>query len=163
MAESAPFIPFRFRVALFGTDGGETGGTVLCGGAFSDVGGIEATMTPRTIREGGRNYGAAQRIGPTAFGTLTLKRGVTSLDHLWVWFDLVTRRGNYAHRMTGRIEVMDQLEGSAPRTMMAWRIANAMPVRFKAPDLSAISSQVAVEELYLVHEGLEADPRAREG
>ncbi|MBK1657106.1 phage tail protein [Paracraurococcus ruber] len=166
MPETAPFIPFRFQVALFpgqGAGGQSMPASLLCAGAFSDVGGLEATMTPRTIKEGGRNWGAIQRAGNTAFGTLVLKRGVTSVDHLWVWFDVVARRANYALRMTGRIDVVDAVENGRPRTLMRWWVENAMPIRFKAPDLSATASQVAVEELQLVHEGLTAEPRPAEG
>jgi len=35
-----------------------------------------------------------------------------------------------------------------------WRLRNAMPVKFRAGDLNAKGSDVAVEELHLVHEGL---------
>jgi phage tail-like protein len=40
---------------------------------------------------------------------------------------------------------------------MTWRLSNALPVKFKGPDLSATASQVAIEELHLVHEGLELE------
>jgi hypothetical protein len=60
------FIPFRFKVTLYSADKAdgataadtpsaarqESGG-ILCGGMFSEVSGLEATMAPRTIAEGG--------------------------------------------------------------------------------------------------------------
>ena len=41
--------------------------------------------------------------------------------------------------------------------LLRWRITNALPTRFKGPDLSSTADQVAIEELQLVHEGLELE------
>ena len=38
---------------------------------------------------------------------------------------------------------------------MTWKLVGVLPTKFKGPDLSATSNQVAIEELHLVHEGLE--------
>jgi phage tail-like protein len=140
------FVAYRFRVSL--TDGAN----VLCRGAFSEVSGLEATMKPKTFHEGGRNWGEIQLSGPTSFGPVTLKRGITEIADLWSWFDATTRQANYALRYTGRIEVMDP--DSPDKPALIWTLANALPTKFKGPDLSSTASQVAVEELQLVHEGL---------
>ena len=80
MADSAgEFIPFRFRVALYDGEGGR----LLCRGAFSEVSGLEATMAPKTLREGGRNWGEVQLAGPTSFAPVILKRGITEVADLW--------------------------------------------------------------------------------
>jgi phage tail-like protein len=152
MGEGRTFIPFRFRVSLFAV-GGSAGASkeLLCGGSFSEVSGLEATMAPKKIIEGGRNWGEIQRAGPTSFSTVTLKRGVTSLDHLYAWFDAVTRQSNYGYRMEGQIDVTGGGKGGVELT---WHLSNVMPIKFKGPDLSAVSTQVAVEEIQLVHEGL---------
>ena len=168
------FIPFRFKVTLYSADKAdgataadtpsaarqESGG-VLCGGMFSEVSGLEASMAPRTIAEGGRNWGELQRSGPTTFATVVLKRGVTTVNDLWSWFDGVTRGANYGYRLRGEIAVLgNPAPGQAsagPVAVMTWRLSNALPVKFKGPDLSASASQVAIEELHLVHEGLELE------
>lgn len=150
---SDPFVAFRFKVSLYAdgaTAGGDLPGGPLCSGEFSDAAGLEATMTPRTIREGGRNAGAIQRIGPTAFGTMTLKRGVTDAGDLWTWFDLVSGRERFGLRLQGQIDVQD---GSGT-TRTSWRLLNVLPIKFKAPDLAGTASQVAVEEVQLVFEDL---------
>jgi phage tail-like protein len=146
----AEFIAFRFRVALHD---GQSGG-VLCSGAFSEVSGLELSMTPKTLKEGGRNWGDVQLAGPTTFTPVVLKRGITALGDLWQWFDVVARQANYALRLDGTIDVMhpEQKPGDTP--LLRWHLSNALPVKFKGPDLSAIASQVAIEELHLVHEGL---------
>jgi len=149
------FVPFRFTVQL-----ADEGGKVICGGSFSEATGLEATMTPRTIREGGRNWGAVQRAGPVAFGTVILKRGMTGSDDLSKWFDLTTRLAGYGTRLSGTIEVVDRAafntatKAATRHVLLTWNLHNALPVKFKGADLNSTASQVAVEEVHLVHEGL---------
>lgn len=144
----AEFIPYRFRVILQSAEGRQ-----LCQGAFSEVTGLEASMGQKTYREGGRNWGEVQLSGPTTFPPVILKRGVTEIADLWNWFDATTRQANYGLRYTGTIEVFNPDQPDRPA--LVWTLTNALPTKFKGPDLSATSNQVAVEELQLVHEGLE--------
>lgn len=159
MADAVPlreFIPFRFVVSLF-PEGGSAD-NALCAGAFSEVSGFEFTMTPKNIQEGGRNWGEVQLAGNTKFAPITLKRGITSLADLYHWFDVTSRQANYALRLSGQIDVYDRSfdsSGGPAKPALRWTLVRAMAVKFKGPDLSATSSQIAVEELQLVHEGLE--------
>ena len=78
---TCPLHVFRFQVDFLedALDGSAAGNDVaLCSGAFSECTGLEATMEPKVIKEGGRNYGAAQRGGPVTFATVVLKRGMTT-------------------------------------------------------------------------------------
>ncbi len=148
----APLHVFHFRVdfaedPLIGGGGGTP--VVLCSGAFSECSGLEATMEPKVIKEGGRNYGAVQRAGPVTFATVILKRGMTTTRHLWAWFKLVSQ-GGYAHRLSATIQMLDPDEN----TIMSWKLEKAMPIKFKAADLNAKGTEIGVEELHLVHEGL---------
>ncbi len=157
MADAATddlFIAFRFHVKLFAQDGD---GPVLCQGAFSEVSGLEATMAPKALKEGGRNWGEVQLAGPTTFAPVVLKRGITAIADLWNWFDASTRGADYALRYSAVIEVFRPQQPDAPA--LVWRLAQALPTRFKGPDLSATASQVAIEELHLVHEGLVLERR----
>ena len=144
---------FRFQVdfkeQMLGneTEGGEV---LLCSGAFSECSGLEATMEPKIIKEGGRNWGSAQRMGPVSFGTVVLKRGLTRTHDLWTWFSLVGK-GAYAQRLNVSITMFDQ----AGNGVLSWTLKRAMPTKFKAPDLNSPSKEVAIEELHLVHEGLD--------
>ncbi|MGF6743919.1 phage tail protein [Paraburkholderia atlantica] len=129
-------------------------------GAFSEVTGLEATMEPKTIRDGGRNYGVLQRVGPVTFSTVILKRGVIEARHLWAWWALFTgadlsANGNW--QATSRCDVtIALLRGRTP--VVAWTLENAMPTRYRAGDLNARTGEIAIEELHLVHEGLHAEP-----
>jgi phage tail-like protein len=121
----------------------------LCSGAFSECSGLEATMEPKVIKEGGRNYGPNQRPGPVTFGTVVLKRGMTATRDLWKWFHIIAN-GGYAHRLTATLTVRDH----AGRDILAMTLERALPIKFKAADLNARGTEVAVEEIHLAHEGL---------
>jgi phage tail-like protein len=43
------------------------------------------------------------------------------------------------------------IDGSA---VLAWQLDRAMPVKYKFADLNAKNSEIGIEELHLVHEGL---------
>ncbi|MGE0348865.1 phage tail protein [Hydrogenophaga sp.] len=146
-----PLVPFRFHVRFRqSSDGAQQGDeVVICSGAFAECSGLEATMEPKQIRAGGMNYGAAQRAGPVSFATVVLKRGMTRTRHLWKWFEMVSG-GAYATRVDVEIDV----HNAAGETVLTWGLAQCLPVKFKAADLNAKGTEVAVEELHLVHEGL---------
>ena len=148
----APLHVFRFRVDFVEDPlGGDGGGApvVLCSGAFAECSGLEAMMEPKVIKEGGRNYGAVQRAGPVTFATVILKRGMTTTRHLWTWFELVSG-GGYAHRLSATVRLLNPEE----KTILTWKLEKAMPIKFKAADLNAKGTEVGVEELHFVHEGI---------
>jgi phage tail-like protein len=161
-ARAAPVGVFNFHVA-FSRDPVDTGSSgaagnsapgggevALCQGAFSELSGLEATMEPRSVREGGRNWGSHQRPGQVSFATVVLKRGITASRDLWWWFELLGQ-GGFSTRLKADIE----LRNVAGERVMAWTLRRAMPVKFKTADLNARGSEVGIEELHIVHEGLE--------
>jgi len=148
---SAPLHAFRFK--LYFTDTSLSSPSYaaqdLCDGAFSECTGLEATMEPKVIKEGGRNYGAAQRAGPVTFATVVLKRGISPTRALFTWFnDFAT--GGFASRLDVRIDLHDTAGALAFR----WVLQSAMPIKYKAADFNAKASDVGIEELHLAHEGL---------
>lgn len=158
-----PLFGFRFRVAFVkepiaqrGGGTGEGAEEPLAQGAFAEVTGLEAAMEPKAIREGGMNLGAHQRAGAVSFATVVLKRGITRSRDLWAWWSLFSGTGGtrpdgaFAHRLTVRITVLD-IDGTP---LMVWKLARAMPIKFKAADLNARAAEVGIEEVHLVHEGL---------
>lgn len=143
-------------------------------GGFSEISGLEASMEHKVIKEGGRNYGTIMRAGQTTFGTVILKRGIVSSRHLWVWWsyfagadganDAVPTSSNRCDLLIGLTrrtlsspEQRSQPQPSFSDHHVAWRLRNVMPVKFKIGDFNAKGSDVAVEELHVVHEGLEMD------
>ena len=152
----AEFIPFRFEVSLYE----QSAENILCSGYFSEVSGLEITMEPRAIAVGGQNWGEVQRVGLIKFSPIVLRRGVTNINDLWAWFDATTRGSNYGYRLHGEIKVYDGfINGEKFEPVLTWKLEKVLPTRFKGPDLSSTSSQVAIEELTLVHEGLTLERR----
>lgn len=156
-----PLSVFNFDVTFneVKTDGTPVGDKIdLCRAAFSEITGLEATMEPKVIKEGGRNFGVIQRVGPATFGTVVLKRGISNIKHLWSWFELVAG-GSYAKRMTATITLYGPeegpLENPARVPIYQWRLLRAMPTKFKTADFNATSTSVGIEELHLAHEGME--------
>ena len=145
------FIPFRFQVTLFES---EQVSNLLCQGSFSEIFGLEANMTPKTYQEGGRNWGEVQLCGHTTFPPVILRRGITTVEDLWSWLEVTSRGANYGLRYNGVIDVFHPARELGDAPILRWHLSKALPTRFKGPDLSATASQVAIEELHLVHEGL---------
>lgn len=119
----------------------------LCEGRFSEVSGLEATMEPKAIREGGRNYGEIQRVGLVKYSTVILKRGVTRAPDLFTWFDLVAK-GASAVRLRAKLKQLDY--GGAE--ILRYTMDNALPIKFRAATFAAAGTDVGVEELHFVHE-----------
>jgi phage tail-like protein len=147
-----PLHVFKFEVDFF-TDSLSNDASheqfPVCSGAFAECTGLEATMEPKVIKEGGRNYGAAQRAGGTTFATVVLKRGTSTNQNMYQIFNSVST-GTFAPRMQVTINVFD-VDGSA---VLAWQLDKAMPVKYKFSDLNAKNGEIGIEELHLVHEGL---------
>jgi phage tail-like protein len=150
--DPTPVGSFRFELTFMEgnlTQGGSTE-RVVAGGAFSECTGLEGSMEPKVIREGGLNYGVHQRAGPVTFATVILRRGITANSDLWKWFALTTQGGGFAYRMNLTIRHLG-LDGVPVRS---WQLMRAMPVKLKSADLNAKGTDIAIEELHLVHEGL---------
>jgi phage tail-like protein len=151
-ATLTPLHIFRFHVDFFTdslSDDGSHDQFQVCSGAFAECTGLEATMEPKVIKEGGRNYGAAQRAGNTAFATVVLKRGISTNQNLYQIFNSIST-GTFAPRMQVTINLFD-IDGSA---VLAWQLNRAMPIKYKFADLNARNYEVGIEELHLAHEGL---------
>lgn len=134
-------------------------------GAFSEVSGLEASMEHKALRQGGVNYGTRMLVGPVSFGTVILKRGIARSQTLWRWWSMFAGAdkvsdgrpitANRSDIMIGLIAQDGDPDAPHRSVAMGWNLRNAMPVKFRVADLNAKGSDVAVEELHLVHEGLD--------
>ncbi len=144
----APLHVFRFELSFRRVAGNDVAEQV-CGGAFSECTGLEATMEPKVVKVGGSNYGPKQLPGPVTFATVILKRGMTSNRDMFTWFQLIAG-GAFANRLSAEIEMRD----ANGDTVVTWGLDRCLPVKFKAADLNAKGGDVGIEELHLAHEGL---------
>ena len=74
---------------------------------------------------------------------------MTKTRDLYKWFEMVGN-GSYAYRLAATITMFD----TTGKGILSWKLQKALPVKFKAADLSAKNSEIGVEELHLAHEGL---------
>ncbi len=148
-----PFTTFNFLVEIEVDN--DSVSNPLCSMLFSDVDGLEMNLEPKTIREGGRNYGPVHMAGGVGYGQLSLKRGMTAnFDH-WNWFEAVVSPGNGGLRGTADIVML-----AADGTQQAhFRLTGCLPIKLKAPGLNARDGQIAIEEMTILYESMRLMPQ----
>jgi phage tail-like protein len=142
-----PFTAFRFAVEINVEGVSEK----ICGGYFSECDGLEMTMEVKTIREGGNNGKQIRLSGPTSYGQLTLKRGMTDDFDLWSWFDESAR--NPALRADAEV-IIFTADRAARDESARFKLKRCVPTKLKAPGLNARDGLIAIEELQLAYESL---------
>lgn len=142
---SALFTTFNFEVSILLGEGGDP----LCQAAFAECDGLEMAAEIHTIREGGNNHGPIHLAGPVSYGTLSLKRGMTSTTDLWDWFELVNTDGERHRRATAEVSMLGS-DRSGP--LVTFALSGCLPVRIKAPALAGMDGAVAIEELDVAYE-----------
>lgn len=137
-----PEVVFHFSVE-FG-DGGQA--------QFSEVSGIEAETEVIEYRSG-RNpeYSTVKIPGMTKFGNVTLKRGISVNNDLFEWYQKTVSR------QVERRDIIIKLLDPNHEAAVIYKIRNAWPCKYVGPLLSAQSSEIAIEELVLAHEGLSVE------
>ena len=116
---------------------------------FSECSGLDATVEPFEIREGGVNDHTWKFPTRATHGNVTLKHGVIYLyDDLWTWhYDFVKGKGK---RKDGIISLLDEQK----RPAKVWKFAKGLPIKWIGPAMNASQSAVAIESLEIAHEGL---------
>lgn len=135
-----PYRSFWFRVNL------QFDSVIVAG--FSEVSGLEVSMEPETVSEGGLN--TATRKLPKRYDhpNLVLKRGLTDDQHLFKWLDRA--KHGQVERKSGEVVLLDS-QGSQS---WGWAFKDAYPVKWTGPTLTADQGNVAIETLELAHRGL---------
>ena len=115
-------------------------------GTFASIRGLEAQVDILEYREGGINDLVHRLPGQLRYPNLVLGGGVTSRA-VEEWF-AQTRLGADRHALT--VTFLD----SAGTAVRAWSFAEAFPVRWTGPVLTASGGAVAGEELEVAHGGM---------
>lgn len=134
-----PYPEHNFRV--------EIEGLTLAG--FMECTGLESETEVIEYREGDWFRGIRKLPGLTRFGNISLKRGVTKSTELYEWRKSIIR--GEIQGKTGNISLLD--EKGEP--VAVWVFFDGWPCRLSGPDLNALESGVAIEELVICHQGLE--------
>lgn len=153
MADIArPFPSFNFDVQI---EVPGLGGTALCEGQFSECDGLEMNMEVKTIREGGNNTAQIRLIGPVTYGTLTLKRGMTSRSFdLWDWFEAQQHATPRELRTDFRGSVTIVQKGADRSENARYVLRKCLLTKLKAPPMNAKDGLVAIEEIQLTYQSL---------
>lgn len=141
-----PFTAFSFSVDIYIEDAASP----LVQGAFAECDGLEMTQEIKTIREGGAADRQIRLNGMSAFGTLTLRRGMTGDFGLWKWFESSIADP----RLRASVEVV-LLEANGVTKRAGFELSRCVPVKIKAPQLNAKDGGIAVEELQIAYESLQ--------
>jgi phage tail-like protein len=143
-----PFTAFRFAVDISVPD---LSPDPLCHAAFAECDGLEMTMDIKTIREGGNNAAQVRLFGAVNYGTLALKRGMTTSFDLWNWFESLYEPG----KPTARGEVtVTSFAADGATEQVKFFLERCLPLKLKAPVLNAKDGAVAIEELQIAYEWL---------
>jgi phage tail-like protein len=122
-------------------------------GVFREVSGL-SSETEVTEERGVDDQGRPvfRKVpGATKWGDITLKRGITDNLDLWKWRQQVEEEGPEGARLDGTIELLD---GSG-QPITTYKFRQGWPIKYQGPDLSAGSTEVAIETIEITHEGLE--------
>jgi phage tail-like protein len=153
-----PFTAFRFDVQLMVRDPQSVGlKSPMCEAKFSDCDGLEMSMEPKTVREGGNNLEQIHLPGPVSYGQLTLKRGMTSNLDLWMWFTaaaggLNPNQSGNKRGLTALGQVTMYDSGGHPK--LRFTLTGCLPVKIKGAALSGKDGQVAIEEAQIAYRSL---------
>ena len=136
-----PFRAFNFQLEIDN----------IARGAFSECSGLTAEGDAVDYREGtDLQPNVRKLVGLRKYSNITLKRGLMGSDDLFQWMKGVRDGQPEPRQIT--ITLLDE----ARRIVATWRIRNAQPKKWTGPTLAAKGGgEVAMEELSLVHEGIE--------
>lgn len=121
-------------------------------GYFSEIDGIGSEteiIEHKTLDKNGVEV--IQKIpGRLKWNDVTLKRGITNSLAIYEWRTLVELGKMKDARLNCTIKMKDRDYSDAAE----WTFDNAWPSKVSGPNLRADSTEVGVEELTLVHEGM---------
>lgn len=131
---------FHFRVDWY--DGSE----MQC----SEVSGLDVELDEIEYRYGSSaEFSVTKMSGLRKSSNITIKKGVFKQDNRFFdWLNMVQM--NIPERGPVTIHLLDETQ----TTVMSWTLNNAWPKKVSSPDFSADASEVAIEEIEIVHEGV---------
>jgi phage tail-like protein len=144
-----PYAAFNFLVSLGGAQGDGGEGTIV--GGFSDASGFGLDVNYSEYRNGNEKFNTTRKVPNThKLDDVTLKRGLVGSTDLFDWVKTV--RDGTADPRNVTITLLDE----ARNAVATWRLRRAQPKKWVGPTLAAKGGgEVAMEELHLVHEGIE--------
>lgn len=135
-----PFVNFNFLVEIDG----------IIRAAFHEVSGLESSIDVVEHREGGWNTTQHKYPGQAKFANIVLRWGMASDRDLYDWHMQWLEGDPAATRRSGSILLLDR----RGEEKLRWNFKEAWPTKWSGPSLSAEASDIAIESVEFVHEGL---------
>lgn len=146
-----PLLSYQFSLQVIG-------GPVLPASVFfrqiSGIGVEYGVAEHKTISESGIPIIQKIPARPT-YSPVTLKRGIASDLSLWAWHKMVMEE---ATAELARADVQIVMFNRMYLPVLQWTLSRAWPSKISGPEFQTDSTDVAMEELTLVHEGVVIDP-----
>jgi phage tail-like protein len=135
-----PYRNFRFKVEIEGIQ--------IAGFAEATI--PDSTTDPVDYREGTDLPVQRKLSGPTKYGNITLKKGLTDSIDLYEWRKSVEDSGAIKARKTIGLVLIDEEGNDKAR----WDVVSAWPTKYSSSGFSAKANEVVIETLEIVHEGV---------
>lgn len=133
-----PFRSFNFQLEIDG----------IPRGAFSECSGLTADGDAVDYREGTDMQPNVRKLpGLRKYSNITLKRGYTQDTSLWEWYQ------NIANGVSDRRNITIILLNEERQAVLSWQMVGFLN-KVEGPSFKAGASEVAIESVELVHEGL---------
>jgi phage tail-like protein len=149
MPRSTPYGAFNFTVNL--NSPGVDPESEL--GGFSDVAGLGTEMTLAEYRVGNSKENHVRKIPLMhKVGDVTLKRGVVDSNEFFAWIKQTREVGFKAKR-----DVTITLKDETGAPVRKWTLQAVVPLKYTGPTLAGKGGDVAMEEVVLSSEGIQAE------
>jgi phage tail-like protein len=139
-----PYNQFNFQVKF-----GQTSAS------FQEVSGLGMEIHVAEYRSGDRTENSPIKVtGLTKHNDVSFKRGVIgNVTDLYPWVTSTSQGAGNASNggVTVTINLMDDTNTTVVQT---WVLANARPIKLTGPAFNGKATDVAIEELHLIHEGM---------
>ena len=139
MSEAYPLVTYSFEV--------DWGGTKI---GFTEVSGLDFETEVVEYRHGASpEYSKIKMPGQQKYANISMKRGTFKGDNeFYDWWNTV--KLNTIERRDITIKLLN--EDRDP--VITWKVRNAWPSKVQSTGLKADGSEVAIETMEVVHEGL---------
>ena len=115
---------------------------------FRECSGLDSSQDPVEYREGNEVLTVRKLPGMVKYSNITLKWGITNDGELWDW------RKKAADGSVERKNLSIILLDDTQEEKIRWNLREAWPTKWSGPDFNATGTDVAIETLEIVHEGI---------
>jgi len=121
--------------------------------SFREAAGFENSSDVIEHRESGKDgkQFISKQPGNLKWADIVLKRGLTDSKALYDWRKLVVDGKHKAARKSGSVIFFDSENAEIAR----FNFVRGWPSKWKGPDVNTTTNAVAIEEITIVHEGME--------